>query len=254
MNLIFSRFTNKSIAINQKIFQLVFYLFGLPHLATRIRLYLLIKNISRYNIVNRKILDAGYGFSSIEMARHKATVVGIDSDKRKLVTAKRICYLLSQKVKFQYASIYKLPYQNNSFDFLACLEVLEHLDRDKQAVKELTKVVKPGGKLLVSFPANIKTDPKILRRLGHVRSGYTIKDFQRISPMLTISKIATYGNNFITKKLLYIEQQISQMSLPLAGIFSLITFPMFLPELNSRIDNPYCYFLILTKRSSKTNQ
>jgi SAM-dependent methyltransferase len=51
-------------------------------------------------------------------------------------------------------SLLALPYAGHTFDRALCLDVLEHLPYEDQAVAlaELFRVVKPGGELLVSVP------------------------------------------------------------------------------------------------------
>ena len=41
--------------------------------------------------------------------------------------------------------ICNLPFKENSFDFILCNHVLEHIHDDKQAMKELSRVLKPNG-------------------------------------------------------------------------------------------------------------
>ena len=43
-------------------------------------------------------------------------------------------------------------YQDNSFDFIICSHVLEHVADDLKAMKELYRVLKPGGKAIVMVP------------------------------------------------------------------------------------------------------
>jgi len=45
-----------------------------------------------------------------------------------------------------------LPFDDNSFDFVTCLEVIEHLILREHALEELYRVVKPGGRVLISVP------------------------------------------------------------------------------------------------------
>ena len=45
-----------------------------------------------------------------------------------------------------------LPFPANSFDFLLSHEVLEHIRDDRQAVREMARMLKPGGRLVVFVP------------------------------------------------------------------------------------------------------
>ncbi|TNE39990.1 MAG: class I SAM-dependent methyltransferase [Alphaproteobacteria bacterium] len=45
-----------------------------------------------------------------------------------------------------------LPFADDTFDVVVCSEVLEHIPDYQQAVKEITRILKPGGKLAVSVP------------------------------------------------------------------------------------------------------
>jgi SAM-dependent methyltransferase len=48
----------------------------------------------------------------------------------------------------------RLELPDASFDAAVCAEVLEHLDDDRAALAELARVLRPGGLLLVTVPAN----------------------------------------------------------------------------------------------------
>ena len=45
-----------------------------------------------------------------------------------------------------------LPFPAKSFDGVSCLEVIEHVDNKKSAVKEITRVLKENGKVVISTP------------------------------------------------------------------------------------------------------
>jgi 2-polyprenyl-3-methyl-5-hydroxy-6-metoxy-1,4-benzoquinol methylase len=53
-------------------------------------------------------------------------------------------------IKIQQGNIYQLPYENNTFDLVLCTEVLEHLDKPQDALKELVRVSKKY--LVISVP------------------------------------------------------------------------------------------------------
>lgn len=63
--------------------------------------------------------------------------------------------LLSEKPKnvhFTWGSLGKLPYENGFFDFINCLDVLEHTYDPVAIVKEFGRVVKPGGQVFITAP------------------------------------------------------------------------------------------------------
>lgn len=50
---------------------------------------------------------------------------------------------------------YMPNYADNSIDYLLCSHVLEHVNNDKKAVKELFRILKPGGKGLIVAPISL---------------------------------------------------------------------------------------------------
>lgn len=49
-------------------------------------------------------------------------------------------------------SIYELPFATSAFDCVILSEVLEHLHEDERALREVSRVLRPGGVLAVSVP------------------------------------------------------------------------------------------------------
>lgn len=59
----------------------------------------------------------------------------------------------------------KLPFKDNYFDLLICSEVIEHLTRDgKKIIAGLTKVLKPGGWLILTTP-NVNSLKRLIQRI-----------------------------------------------------------------------------------------
>jgi ubiquinone/menaquinone biosynthesis C-methylase UbiE len=58
---------------------------------------------------------------------------------------------------FQAASLERLPFTNNFFDKIICAEILEHVFNKNTALKELIRVLKQGGFLVVTVP-NLNAD------------------------------------------------------------------------------------------------
>ena len=55
------------------------------------------------------------------------------------------------------SNIYDIPLEKNSFDAILCIEVLEHVTDPVIALKELYRILKPGGVILITAPFNSLT-------------------------------------------------------------------------------------------------
>jgi SAM-dependent methyltransferase len=69
------------------------------------------------------------------------------------------------------ASLTRLPFADSEFDFVFCTEVLEHIEDDVRALRQIARVLRPGGTVLLSTPTPpAPADP------AHVREGYTFPE------------------------------------------------------------------------------
>ncbi len=65
----------------------------------------------------------------------------------------------------------KIPYTNNEFDYVCFLEAVEHTENPYNAVRELARVLKPGGTLIMSTPNYLNIE----RRLKFLVTGFFTK-------------------------------------------------------------------------------
>src|SRR5437660_12473931 len=63
----------------------------------------------------------------------------------------------------------KLPFDDRSFDYVTCLEGLEHIENPQQAMREFSRLMRPGGHLIVSVPNILNIE----ERLKWLIYGYT---------------------------------------------------------------------------------
>lgn len=63
----------------------------------------------------------------------------------------------------------ELPYNEGSFDLVAALDVLEHVEDDRASAHALVSLVRPGGWLIVTVPAHQALWGTHDRRLHHLR-------------------------------------------------------------------------------------
>lgn len=118
------------------------------------------------------ILDVGCGDARAyqsRLLRSVRAVYGVDISEQAVAKARQrgvqaTVHDLSQP----------LPYPDEMFDKVICLEVLEHLFDPKFAVQEMARVLKPGGLLLVSVPnAGYFRDRLLMSFHGLVDAGVT---------------------------------------------------------------------------------
>ncbi len=58
--------------------------------------------------------------------------------------------------KIQSADLLNLHFEESSFDWIICNHVLEHIPDDRLALKEIFRVLKPGGKALLQVPLSFQ--------------------------------------------------------------------------------------------------
>jgi SAM-dependent methyltransferase len=73
----------------------------------------------------------------------------------------------------------EMPFAGSEFDGVVCGEVLEHLDDDLGAVREIARVLRPGGVLVASVPANPWRYDWIDHWAGH-RRRYTAEGLRQL--------------------------------------------------------------------------
>ncbi|GAB1264924.1 class I SAM-dependent methyltransferase [Aurantivibrio infirmus] len=77
--------------------------------------------------------------------------------------------LAAQGGKIKAGQIGELPYDDNSFDLVCALDIVEHVEDDIGALKELCRVAKPGAKMLLSTPLYMDFWTTFDEVVGHYR-------------------------------------------------------------------------------------
>jgi 2-polyprenyl-3-methyl-5-hydroxy-6-metoxy-1,4-benzoquinol methylase len=111
-------------------------------------------------------LGCGYGGTCIALAKAGATVTGVDLETVYLQGASIWAgeHAVPCGVSFEQASAEYLPFADASFDLVVCADLIEHVDHQGSVVREISRVLRPGGLALVSFPnllspRNLLSDP-----------------------------------------------------------------------------------------------
>jgi len=96
-----------------------------------------------------RVLDAGCGSgrNMVELAR-LGTVTGVELSEPSVALARE-----RDVGEVVAGSVLEMPFADDSFDLAVSLDVIEHLEDDLTAMRELRRTVAPGGALLVTVPA-----------------------------------------------------------------------------------------------------
>ncbi len=105
-------------------------------------------DVSRFG----RILDIGSGAGQIlghllKEARPDATIVAADLSHRMLRRART--RLRTDRPAFLAADVTRLPFADGSFDCVTCGWVIEHLPDPEPGLREMRRVLRPGGSLLL---------------------------------------------------------------------------------------------------------
>jgi dolichol-phosphate mannosyltransferase len=105
---------------------------------------------ARYRVIrgmvdgSTRILDIGCGSSRIVQSLPQA--VGTDMQLRKLR------WLRAPGRQLVQASLMDLPFRSEAFDCVICSEVIEHIPREQVDLRDMVRVLAPGGTLVLGTP------------------------------------------------------------------------------------------------------
>ena len=97
----------------------------------------------------RRVLDVGCGTGTMltHLARYGETQ-GVDID------AEAVGYCHDRGLTHvSQSAADKLPFDDETFDLVTALDVIEHIDDDLAALREIRRVLRPEGRLLMTVPA-----------------------------------------------------------------------------------------------------
>jgi SAM-dependent methyltransferase len=114
------------------------------------RLRIVMQEVARLALPrNASIIDVGCGSGRMldELARF-GDVAGVDVSASAVAAAQARGHLRVSRARAE-----ELPFPDDSFHLVTCLDVLEHTPDDERTLRELLRVTRPGGHLLVTVPA-----------------------------------------------------------------------------------------------------
>jgi SAM-dependent methyltransferase len=168
--------------------------------------HIVAEHIARYRAASarplgRLVLDVacGTGYGAPILAEPGSrSIVGVDLSAQALATAHRRYH--HPRVSYVRSRAESLPFDSVSFESVICFETLEHLAEPRGLLRELARVLVPGGRLFVSTPNRRVASPwwPLTRRPAnphHVRE-YQLADLeQELGERFEIEEL--WGQRFV---------------------------------------------------------
>ena len=103
-------------------------------------------------LAGQRVLEVGCGVGdfAVHLAKAGAAVTAMDFSPAAIEMARKRGEAHAVKVDFQTADAQALPFADASFDVLLSCECLEHLPDPQKALHEMARVLRPGGKLVLT--------------------------------------------------------------------------------------------------------
>lgn len=110
------------------------------------------------------VLDVATGtgrlpLALLENSNFQGRVIGIDLSRKMLEKAAEKTHDYSHRIAFIWKPAEDLAFPDNKFDVVTCLESLEFFDDPEIVLREMTRVLRPGGLLLISNRMNARFMP-----------------------------------------------------------------------------------------------
>lgn len=144
----------------------------------------------------QRALEVGYGAGAVQLALAGGVeeLHGIDLDADPTMATE----LLGRKgysSKLVRGSVYELPYEDGHFDMVACFSTFEHLHEYERALREVSRVLSPGGLFLLGMPA-----VNLVMEAGFRLIGFKgIEDHHVTTPQSVARKFAAAGFSIVNE-------------------------------------------------------
>lgn len=173
----------------------------------------------------KKILSVGCGTGQELIAlSHYGKVVGLDIDSVTISLCKKQGFCVEK------GDICEPPFKDETFDIIVAMDVIEHIENDSKAIESLFKLLKKGGKLLITVPACpfLWSTYDEMGEFPHYRRYTYLSLYRLLSSRFTIKKLSYY--NFFLFPLVFIMRKMN------FGFYQQLSQPSFFM-------NKVCYFI-----------
>lgn len=186
------------------------------------RLRKFVKMVAGYVVQNSEILDVGAG-----ECRHKKYFVHANYVSQYLCIGDKKWDFSDVDIK---SDIYNIPVSSESFKYLLCTEVLEHLKYPSLAFREFNRILKKGGRLFLVCPL---TPEEHQKPYDYFRYTQFALNFLAEENGFYIEKLEKERGKFITISQLIAELipslLIERKMIVLGYVFKILLYPIIFP-------------------------
>jgi SAM-dependent methyltransferase len=155
-----------------------------------------LEHIHRYLLagkmtLGKRVLDiaSGEGYGSALLSRSAKSVVGVDISEAAVAHAK-IKYK-ADNLSYWHGSCAAIPLADHSVDVVVSFETIEHHEQHEEMMREIKRVLIPGGVLLISCPDKLEySDKPGYDNPYHVKELYRDQFISLLNSYFNVHKIA----------------------------------------------------------------
>ena len=106
-------------------------------------------------LAGKAVLDfgCGYGGKAVEFARSARFVAAVEPFENMIRAARDYAeHEAAANVEFRVCEQDRIPYDDESFDLVLSHDVIEHVDNPETSLREIRRVLRPGGRAYIVFP------------------------------------------------------------------------------------------------------
>lgn len=173
-----------------------------------------IEHLHRYAIAqkitkNKVVLDiaSGEGYGSFLLSKEATKVYGVDIDEKSINHAK-VKYASSINVEFSLGSTDAIPLQDESVDVVVSFETIEHHDKHDLMMKEINRVLKKDGFLLISSPEKSIYSERDPNNPYHIKE-ITLVEFRDLLNR-NFKNVKLFNQRFVIGSLIHLIDQDSE--------------------------------------------
>ncbi|MBN9285827.1 MULTISPECIES: class I SAM-dependent methyltransferase [unclassified Flavobacterium] len=194
-----------------------------------------VDHLHRYGIAlsfikDKTVLDiaCGEGYGTNLMGNSASFVYGVDIDPDTIEAAKR--KYTKGNIQYKTGNTSAIPLEDNSVDVVISFETIEHHDQHDEMLKEIKRVLKPGGIVMISTPDKLYyTDERNFKNEFHIKELYKKEFKDLLSKYFTNQQLLT--QRYINGNSLIVDEECDE-NVFIRGDFSSVkqiaVFPLYL--------------------------